>query len=309
MAEELLMKGWEYFISLLPEEKVIHVYKNVDARSKAEKLREEKFYKDLKKQFGIEDVRADKILRPHIGDLVLTNKRLIHLEYRYNVEPLTKKEKLTRQLVNFIGLGLLVSFIGLLFTGFTANVQLSVLFLCLILILFLFGCVVDIKLRAPRLTIEMAKIPMPASYEQVRFEVPLEKIASTESISPTSLTIKMTYKIEEITLDFLPLRFYDPLRGILLISYELPCIEQRKQEVIEFKRNLSLLVYEVQHRPKEIVSYNIVTEFNLNKDGTISVKCPFCGASAPLHFKESEVVCKYCGKTYVVPKKILELIS
>jgi primosomal protein N' len=92
---------------------------------------------------------------------------------------------------------------------------------------------------------------------------------------------------------------------ILVISLDF----RDKNEANELKKNLSSLVYEVQHRPKEIVSYNIVTEFNLNKDGTISVKCPYCGAPAPLHSKESEVVCKYCGKTYIIPKKILDLIS
>ncbi|MEM2057244.1 MAG: hypothetical protein QXO76_03180 [Thermoproteota archaeon] len=80
------------------------------------------------------------------------------------------------------------------------------------------------------------------------------------------------------------------------------------QEANEFRKNISLLVYEVQHRPEEVVQYNIVTKFNLSEDGTISVQCPYCGASAPL-IKESEVTCKYCGKQYIVPKKILDLIG
>jgi len=75
-----------------------------------------------------------------------------------------------------------------------------------------------------------------------------------------------------------------------------------------FKKELSYLVYEIRYRPKEIVQYNIVTKLNLDQDGTLSVECPHCGASAPLRIKESEVTCKYCGKQYVIPKKILYLI-
>ncbi|MGC9086922.1 MAG: hypothetical protein ACP5IT_12085 [Thermoproteota archaeon] len=302
MSEELLIEGWKKFISLFPEEKIIYVYKNVEAWSKTEKVRHKKFCKDE----GFLEVDIPFI--PHFGDLVLTNKRLIYFEYYYKVEPLTKKEKLIGRLVNFTGLGSFVSFFGLVYTLFAANIPLAFLFLLSTLLCWgTNGKLVNLQSK-----LRIAKMPIPTSYTQVMFEVPLEKIASAESISPTSLTIKMTYKIEEITLDFLPLSFYDPFLGKnLLIPYALEpsYIKRRKQEAIEFKRNLSLLVYEVQHRPKEVVSYNIVTEFNLNKDGTISVKCPFCGASAPLHSKESEVVCKYCGKTYVVPKKILELIS
>jgi DNA-directed RNA polymerase subunit RPC12/RpoP len=81
------------------------------------------------------------------------------------------------------------------------------------------------------------------------------------------------------------------------------------QEENEFRKNLSYLVYEAQHHPKEVVQYSVVTRFDLGKDGTLSVSCPYCGASAPLRSKESEVTCKYCGKQYIIPKKILDLIG
>ncbi len=80
------------------------------------------------------------------------------------------------------------------------------------------------------------------------------------------------------------------------------------KHMYEFKKTLSYLVYEIQHRPREVVQYNIVVKFSIDKDGTISVQCPHCGASAPLRIKESEVTCKYCGKQYIIPKKLLDLI-
>jgi DNA-directed RNA polymerase subunit RPC12/RpoP len=158
------------------------------------------------------------------------------------------------------------------------------------------------------------ELPTPIGYGHVKFEIPLDKIVSVESTSPTTLQVKLAYNAEIIKLNFLNIvnflgsNHYDFNSIIRSMNFDL-YVEQRKQETNEFRKNLSSFVYEIQHRPKEVVSYNIVAEFNLNKDGTISVKCPYCGAPTPLHSKESEVVCKYCGKTYIVPKKILDLIS
>jgi uncharacterized Zn-finger protein len=39
------------------------------------------------------------------------------------------------------------------------------------------------------------------------------------------------------------------------------------------------------------------------------VKCPYCGAPAPLESRESRVVCRYCGKTYIIPRRILYLVG
>lgn len=46
----------------------------------------------------------------------------------------------------------------------------------------------------------------------------------------------------------------------------------------------------------------------IGKDGVIKIQCPHCGASQPTESKSREVTCKYCGKTYIVPKKILDMI-
>jgi DNA-directed RNA polymerase subunit RPC12/RpoP len=57
-------------------------------------------------------------------------------------------------------------------------------------------------------------------------------------------------------------------------------------------------------RTSHVVSANV----NMGKVGTISMECPHCGASQPLTSKSNEVICKYCGKNYVIPKKVLELL-
>jgi Zn finger protein HypA/HybF involved in hydrogenase expression len=55
-------------------------------------------------------------------------------------------------------------------------------------------------------------------------------------------------------------------------------------------------------------SYVISANVNIGKVSTISMECPHCGASQPLSSKTNEVTCKYCGKNYVIPKKVLELL-
>jgi hypothetical protein len=59
---------------------------------------------------------------------------------------------------------------------------------------------------------------------------------------------------------------------------------------------------------REQVRYEIVSKFEVGKDGAIVLKCPSCGASLPLQGKESSGVCRYCGTAYNVPRNILKLI-
>ena len=47
---------------------------------------------------------------------------------------------------------------------------------------------------------------------------------------------------------------------------------------------------------------------NMGKVSTINMECPHCGAIQPLSSKSNEVKCKHCGKKYVIPKKVLELL-
>ena len=51
-----------------------------------------------------------------------------------------------------------------------------------------------------------------------------------------------------------------------------------------------------------------VRRLNIGKVSTISMECPHCSASQPLSSKNKEVTCKYCGKKYAIPKKVLKLL-
>jgi len=70
--------------------------------------------------------------------------------------------------------------------------------------------------------------------------------------------------------------------------------EQKKEQELE--------------RRIEVVQYNIVAKFEFSKDGALAVSCPYCGASSTLQSKDVEVKCAYCGRVYIVPKKILDMI-
>ncbi len=51
-----------------------------------------------------------------------------------------------------------------------------------------------------------------------------------------------------------------------------------------------------------------IRELNMGKISTISIECPHCGVSQPLSSKNNEVTCKHCGKIYLIPSKVLELL-
>ena len=51
-----------------------------------------------------------------------------------------------------------------------------------------------------------------------------------------------------------------------------------------------------------------IRELNMGKISTINMECPHCGASQPVSSKSNEVTCKYCGKNYIIPRKVLELL-
>jgi len=49
-------------------------------------------------------------------------------------------------------------------------------------------------------------------------------------------------------------------------------------------------------------------ELNMGKVSSINMECPYCSASQPLSSKNNMVKCKHCGKNYVIPKKVLEIL-
>lgn len=56
-------------------------------------------------------------------------------------------------------------------------------------------------------------------------------------------------------------------------------------------------------------TYVVSANVHVGKDGGISVDCPHCGGSQPIESKgTSEVTCKYCGRKYIIPKKVLDLL-
>jgi len=56
---------------------------------------------------------------------------------------------------------------------------------------------------------------------------------------------------------------------------------------------------------KEKIQYNI--SFELGSDG-VKINCPHCGNAKLQKEKSSQVVCSYCGNSFVIPSKILDLI-
>jgi DNA-directed RNA polymerase subunit RPC12/RpoP len=51
-----------------------------------------------------------------------------------------------------------------------------------------------------------------------------------------------------------------------------------------------------------------IRDANMGIVSAISLECPHCGVSQPLSSKTSEAKCKHCGKKYIIPKSVLELL-
>ena len=49
-------------------------------------------------------------------------------------------------------------------------------------------------------------------------------------------------------------------------------------------------------------------KLNIGKVSSISMECPHCGETQPLLSEDSWVKCKSCGKSFGVPKKVLDLL-
>ena len=60
---------------------------------------------------------------------------------------------------------------------------------------------------------------------------------------------------------------------------------------------------------QEVVQYNISTKFEFGKNGALMIECPYCKASSQLTSKINNTVkCSYCGKEYIIPNKVLQLL-
>jgi transposase-like protein len=51
-----------------------------------------------------------------------------------------------------------------------------------------------------------------------------------------------------------------------------------------------------------------IRELSMGKISTITMECPHCGASQAIATKSNEVKCQSCGKNYVIPKRVLDLL-
>jgi DNA-directed RNA polymerase subunit RPC12/RpoP len=281
----MLFENWDKFVALGPDEKIVQVYKKV----KAGKLRKvPEFYDSI-------DIELHDTAE---GDLLLTDKRLIHLEYEYKVdkeskESLGQKPVILKALLYVIGgiLGIIVAIVVVIVYLFAI---LSIFFIPVALFLLISpqGAPIGALLFSLSL-ISLAIVFIgfssykrePSGYKKVYFEVFLSDIDNVDIYSSSSVLLELKHR-KAVSLKF-----------------------QEEEKMNEFRKNISALIYEIKHKPKETISYNIVAEFSLAEDGTILVKCPYCGAPAPLNSKDTKIVCKYCGKTYIIPKKILDLLT
>ncbi len=57
------------------------------------------------------------------------------------------------------------------------------------------------------------------------------------------------------------------------------------------------------------VNLQVAISFDVDSNGVLSIKCPNCKAPKPVDSKSSEIRCPYCGTTYIVPQKMLDLIK
>ena len=61
-------------------------------------------------------------------------------------------------------------------------------------------------------------------------------------------------------------------------------------------------------KQRETVSYQVVTSFDVAKDGIISLKCPNCGSPVQMSDSSQKRKCRYCGSDFTVPQRILDML-
>jgi len=111
---------------------------------------------------------------------------------------------------------------------------------------------------------------------------------------------------------------YDDRTRILFIPPEAQSYTEKEIKTITAKeiRDIINRMYQQsieEERKHEIVTYNvdvsaILREFKITEKGLLIGNCPYCSAENPLEKGKTLYTCKYCGKQYVVPNKILNLL-
>lgn len=81
------------------------------------------------------------------------------------------------------------------------------------------------------------------------------------------------------------------IRDIINKKYQQNIKEEKKHETVTYKVDVNA----------------ILKEFKITETGLLIGRCPYCSAENPLE-KGGLSICRYCGKRYIVPNKILELL-
>jgi len=83
----------------------------------------------------------------------------------------------------------------------------------------------------------------------------------------------------------------------------------RYEEAAQWYERVGDLEKAGECRRLDRTTYVVSANVHVGKNGGISVDCPHCGGSQPIESKgTSEVTCKYCGRKYIIPKKVLDLL-
>ena len=61
-------------------------------------------------------------------------------------------------------------------------------------------------------------------------------------------------------------------------------------------------------KQRETVNYQVVTSFDVARNGAINLKCPSCGSPVQMRDASQTRKCDYCRAEFVVPKRILDML-
>ena len=83
---------------------------------------------------------------------------------------------------------------------------------------------------------------------------------------------------------------------------------RRYEDAASKCEELGLMDRAEECRKKAETSHGGSAGKNVGRVSAISMECPYCGASQQLTSKSHDVACNRCGKKYVIPKRVLELL-
>jgi len=63
-----------------------------------------------------------------------------------------------------------------------------------------------------------------------------------------------------------------------------------------------------QAKQREVVNYQVVSSFDIGKNGLITLKCPSCGSPVQMRDSSPTKKCDYCSTEFMVPKRVLDLL-